>query len=287
MSLCIAQAAFAQTSGTGSVSGTGSTMETGSGGARTVEDILKGIRALAPERNPKKLKDILVAEQKQKAWDNESTQARLRLADHRRDCREAIRKSNRDQLMDRLSSCYRSDLLQDINILRKQQQYFSAIPMLSPAVRMSASGAILELTDAEMTIVNAIDTGLFTTSAGLEQAKKNLRATYRVPYWTALNHLHADQNLTWIIFMVKQLEERIVPTGSGATISPRVETAAGCLETAAKKLIEARGATDYKAASALLHEAKITLDSCRKTLRTIAQSEQAAAEKLSEAKSQQ
>lgn len=269
-SLCFAQAAFAQSAGTGSIL-------TGSGSVRTVGDILKDIRALAPERNPKKLKDILVMEHKQKAWDNESTQARERLADHRRTCREAIRKSNRDQLMSRLSSCYRSDLLQDINILRKQQQYFSAIPLLSPAIRMSASGAIFKLTDAEMAIVNAIDTGLFTSASSLEQAKKNLHSTYRTPYWTALHHLHADQNLTWVIFMVKQLEERATPTGSGATISPRVETAANCLETAAKKLLEAREATDYKAAFTLLHEAKNTLDSCRKTLQTIAQSEQAAA----------
>lgn len=283
--VCLAHAssAYAQTA-SGSTTGSGSTA---SGSVRTSAEIIADIRALAPGRNPQKLKDVMVPELKLKAWEGESAAARERLWEHRAECREAIRRANRDQLMDRVRTCYRSDLLQDINILRKQSQYLGAIPLLNPTHRTAASGAILSLTDAQMTIVNAIDTGLFEQPEGMEEAKRNLRSTYREPYWLAMTHVRADRELTWIIFMLKDIEGRLGNSPRTDAIGMLLTDSLSCLENAAGTLEKASREVDRSVATAALIEGRNQLQACRKTLKKAAAKElQQEAEKLKEEESQ-
>lgn len=274
LTMCTAHVAFAQDAGTGSLTQSGAVItETGSA-VRTTQDITDAIRLLIPGRDPKKLKDVLVAEQKQKAWENESAAARERLAAHRRDCREAVRRANRDQLMDRLLSCYRSDLLQDVNILRKQVQHLSAVPLLDPGVKAAATGAVFKLIDAEMTIVNAIDAGLFEQEESLREARRNLRANYRESAWLALTHLRADWELTYIAFMVKKIEERLSEPDLRGARAQLLQEAALCLERGTQTLLQARSAPDRLSASATLLQAREQLESCRRTLKSLARKEQ-------------
>lgn len=280
--LCISRGAYAET-GTGTLAtGSGNVLtETGTV-VRTTRDVTDAIRSLVPDRDPHLLKDLAIAENKRRSWENESTAARERLAKHRRDCREAIRAANRDQRMSRVLSCYRSDLLQDVNILRKQSQYVGAIPLLSPSVKAHATGAILALIDAQMAIVDAIDAGLFEREEGLLEARRNLRTTYREPYWLALTRLHADWELTYIIFMLKNIEERLADGADGARAT-LLHVAALCLESGTQTLLQARTSTDRLPASALLLQARDGLTSCRSTLKNIAHKErQAEAEKTTE-----
>lgn len=284
LTLCTAQAAFAQQTGTGTTTGSGTTMEEGP----TIHDVIANIRALAPERNPQKLKDVLVPDAKQKAWDNESAQAYERLWTHRTDCREAIRRANRDQLMQRLLPCYRSDLLQDINILRKQAQYISAVPMTDETLRVSALDAITALTDAQMTIVNAIDTGLFEQADSVEEAKKNLRQKYREPVWTSLVRLKADRELTWVIYMAKNIEMRMPAEGRTDAIGVLLSDAAICLENAGKTLRDASLQTDRKISLEMLKTGQDQAQGCRKALKKVAQKEALAdAEKAENSEPQQ
>jgi hypothetical protein len=273
ISAFLVQGAFAQdATPTESMTGSGTTTESGS--VRTMQDIASDIRALLPGRNPMRLKDVVVPEQKQKAWDNESAQARERLAQHRRDCREAIRKANRDQLMDRLLSCYRSDLLQDVNIMRKRQQYIAAVPSLDAEIRMAASGAMMKQIDAQMTIVNAIDSGVFTQIESVEEAKRNLRVNYREATWISLLHLQADRELTFLLFILKDIEERIAdPAFSGAK-ADLAEKALQCMETSASMLLEARSGAVRSDTTAKLLEARTMLQTCRSTLKNLARKEQ-------------
>lgn len=284
LTLCTAQAAFAQSAGTGSTTGSGSDVVDGP----TVHDTIANIRALAPERNPQKLKDVAVPDAKQKAWDNESAQALERLWTHRSDCREAIRRANRDQLMQRLLPCYRSDLLQDINILRKQAQYISAVPITDETLRVSALDAITALTDAQMTIVNAIDTGLFEQAESVEEAKKNLRVKYREPVWTSLVRLKADRELTWVIYMAKNIEMRMSTEGRTDAIRVLLSDAAICLENAGKTLHDASLQTDRKISIEMLKTGRDQAQGCRKTLKKAAQKEALAdAEKAENSEPQQ
>lgn len=269
LTLCTAQAAFAQQTGTGTVTGSGATIEEGP----TIHDVIANIRALAPERDPQKLKDVLVPDTKQKAWDNESEQAYERLWTHRTDCREAIRRANRDQLMQRLLPCYRSDLLQDINILRKQSQYIQAVPLSDETLRTTTMNAITALTDAQMTIVNAIDTGLFEQADAVEEAKRNLREKYREPVWTSLVRLKADRELTWVIYMAKNIEMRMPAEGRADAIGVLLSDAAICLENAGKTLRDASLQADRKTSLEMLKNGRDQAQGCRKTLKKAAQKE--------------
>jgi len=287
ITVCLAHASsgYAQ-SASGSLAGSGTTTASGTT-VRTSADIIADIRALAPLRTPQKLKDVMVPELKLKAWENESAVARARLWEHRSECREAIRKANRDQVMDRVLTCYRSDLLQDINILRKQSQYIGAIPTIDPLLRAHATGTILALTDAEMTIVNAIDTGLFEQPESVEEAKRNLRTNYREAYWTATTRLRADRELTWIIYMLKNIELRLATDGKTDAVQILLTDSLSCLENAAGILSRASQESIRATAVASLMEGRNQLLTCRKTLKKVATKElQQEAEKLKEEESQ-
>lgn len=255
-----AQPASAQDANTGSL-----ITETG-GTVRTTREVTDTIRALIPGRDPQELDDVLVSPQRQKEWENESAAARNRQAQHRRDCREAIRRANRDQLMDRVLSCYRSDLLQDVNILRKQTQHFNAVPLLDPVIHAEATGSILDLIDANMAIIDAMDTGVFDGESDVREARRNLRANYREPAWLAFTRLRADWELTYIAFIVKNLEERLAAAEPDGGIPAALHDAALCLESGTQMLLQSRTATDRLAAAGLLFNARAHLATCREML---------------------
>lgn len=277
LTICTSQTAFAQETATGALTETGSTITESGSTIRTTKDVTNAIRILIPDRHPQKLKDVLVPDAKQRAWENESKAARDRLAQHRRDCREAIRRANRDQLMDRLLSCYRSDLLQDVNILRKQMQHISAIPLLDQRIKNAATGAIFELIDAEMAIVDAIDTGLFEQEDSVREARRNLKNNYRERTWLAFTRLRADWELTHVAFMVKNIEDRLTGSGTAAIQGAKailLHDSALCLETGTQQLLLARTADTRLTASETLLQAREQLGNCRRTLKSLARKEQ-------------
>lgn len=259
LSLFVAGTAFAQETETGALTGTGS---------RTVPEILQDVHAIAPEKNPASLTDLTIPAAAQKAWDNEATNTRSRQMQHRRDCRQAIRASNRDTIVRTSAQCFRGDVLLDVNLLRKQLQYIGAIPQLAADTKNTTSGAILELIDAEMAIVDAIDAGVFQTVEAMENAKQNLRTAYRAPVWLALTHLRADQELTWVVFMVKKLEDLL---GTWPTLeeNPHMRETAICLEETAKLLQATITNTDQLGAAESLQQAWQKASMCREGLRTI------------------
>jgi hypothetical protein len=287
LTLCTAQAAFAQDAGTGATTGSGTV--TGSGEVvRTTEDVVQTIREHIPNRNPKRLRDVVVPDAKQKGWEKDIADARTRLASHRRDCRESVRRANRDQVINTLTNCYSGNLQQDMFMLRKHLMYVQAIPTLDPVTRSNATGALLKLIDAEQTIVDAINTGLFTSQEALEQAKKNLRLNYSVPYWASMTKLRADWELTWVTFMVKNIEERLAEPDLKGAKAQLIHEAAVCLENSASMLITARDFAERISASQTLTQATVQLQECRKTLANIARREQQEdAEKAENQESQQ
>lgn len=251
MSLLCAAPAYAQSTGSGTTTGSGMTID------EMVQMLAEKAAAL-----PDDIAALSVSAQKRTAWATESARLRDRLAQHRRDCREAIRKANRDTLMKTALQCYRSDVLQDINWLREQGQYLAATPFANPEILTSISDAIAALIDAERTIVDGIDANVFGSVESLEQAKRNLRANYREPYWLALTRLHAERSLTYLYFIAKKLQ--IITSEqelSGASNALRDQTIR-CLNEAHAPLLLTIAEIDRKTASASLKIAQETLDGC-------------------------
>lgn len=270
LSLCTAQTVFAQSA----ESSSSASSESGSGEyVRTTQDVVDTIRELLPWKNPKKLKDVQVPETKQTAWENSLADIRERQATHRRNCRESVRRANRDQLMPTLNSCYKADLQLDITMLREQLLYVQAVPGSDATLRAAATGAIFTLIDAENTIINAIDTGLFTKQEALEEAKRNLRATYRVPYWFAMTRVRADWELTWIAFMVKNIEERLAENDVPGARKELANSATLCLETGAQMLLGSLTTPDRVGAATELSAAQLQLKNCRQILSSLARRE--------------
>jgi hypothetical protein len=227
----------------------------------TVDEIMDMLAAKAASL-PDDSATLSVSTQKRTAWTTESVRLRDRLAQHRRDCREAIRRANRDTLISTTLQCYRSDLLQDINWLREHEQYVAATPFANPDLLASVSAAIASLTDAQSTIVDGIDANVFGTIESLEQAKGNLRTNYREPYWFALMKWNADRELTYLYFIAKKLYDLSAKQAlSGVSTSLRDQTIR-CLDAAHGPLLNSIEATDHLTASASLKTAQETIDGC-------------------------
>lgn len=234
---------------------------TATGSGRTVEEMLSALLEKA-QHLPDDVKKISVSAQKQSAWEAESKRLIERLAQHRRDCREALRKANRDTLMTKALQCYRSDLLQEINWLHEFEQYLSLVPYSSAPLLASATGAIANMIDAQSTIVDGIDAGVFETMESLEQAKRNLRQQYRLPYWNAVVKMRADRELTYLYFIAKKLSALGTPDHASASFVSLKEQTIRCLDTAHPQLLGVLTAADWKEASALLKIAQGTVEGC-------------------------
>lgn len=215
----------------------------------------------------------MVTEIKEKAWVNESASMRKRQAEHRAECREAIRRANRDELMVRARQCYRSDLLLDVTMLRNQLQYITSIPSLATNIKASATGAILNQINAEMAIVDAIDTGIFNQIEQLEETKRNLTANYRQPTWLTLTKIKADQELTWIIFMLKNLETRADFSRPESENAVLLKEIVSCLETGAITLTQSISSVDRQNATQNLYIAQDLLQTCRYKIQNVAKSD--------------
>ena len=251
VALALPMMAHAQTASGSVESGSGATVEPTSA-------ILQSILDIAPTRVAKAAKYLLVPEKAQTSWTKESTLTRQRMNDQRIECNDLIRKSNRDQRMGKMLQCQRAMLLLDTNWLRSETQYITAIPLIDAALKATATGAIAKLEDAEMAIVDGIDTGLFTSEEQLIAARNNLRHTYREPVWTAVMKVRMDRELTNIIYISNLLKERADVESS----QPVLEIAL-CLETAADGLQTAKSETDRQTAGVTLATAHTQTSSCQ------------------------
>lgn len=250
---------------TESTTGSGTVIE------RSTSDILQNILNIAPSRIPKNVKQLTIPEKVESAFQKEFTSIRQRMAEQRTACREAIRKANRDQRMGKVAQCQRALLMLDMNMLRKQSDYISILPFVDAQLKETATGAIANLESAEMTIVDGIDTQLFTQEAQLIAARNNLRVTYREPVWMALMKIRIDRELTNIIFISKLLNER-----SDVEISTHLLPIAQCLESTKSSIEMAKNASDRMSAGAEWAVAKAKAAECRGLIQTLARADRQA-----------
>lgn len=172
--------------GSGAVAGSGATVDSDALRAlrlQRADDFAKQLAA-----NPKA--EALLRERK-------STYERKR-AEHRADCRDQVRRANKESLIKVLLLCYREELTLEEDFLSKEREYLTAAAGVSEPVRSRMLDRLDVLADAMHTIVYAIDSGVYASQADLLEAKQNLYARYRVPFYDASAALRADRALTWV-----------------------------------------------------------------------------------------
>ncbi|MEK7563207.1 MAG: hypothetical protein AAB544_02325 [Patescibacteria group bacterium] len=119
-------------------------------------------------------------------------------AELRRDCREMLRKANRDQSLPRLSDCMKDDLQRTLEMVTARGTSIAATAGVSSDVKKLIAARNELLRDALDTIITALDAGVYTDEEGLFEARDNLREKYFKPYTVLLPQLQAGHALSWI-----------------------------------------------------------------------------------------
>lgn len=234
--------------------------ETGTGG--TPHERITKLRTQVETRIPASTGALLPDAAKQKAWDAERKRHEERLWSMRAKCREELRKANRDTIAAKAQQCYRSDLMEELSLRRKELQFVAALPAVDPAFAAAYREATEALMDAQSAVVDGIDTNVYASVEALEKAKLKLRDQYRVPYWTALFRLSADRLVPWAAWQVDRMDRLL--SGEPETEAGMV---VGCLEEAVNSAFLARSSAfegalvDLKKATAASRDcAAILLD---------------------------
>jgi|CXWL01.1.fsa_nt_gi hypothetical protein len=212
---------------------------------------------------------LLVPGTKLSAWQSDTARYTEKSTDYRATCSEVIRRANRDNIMKLATTCFRGDLLLHSTFLRKQLSYIEAIPLLDDAVRASGVMTIKNLIDAEMTVVSAIDAGLYEQMAGLEDAKQKLRTQYRAPYWLALSNIRADRQLTFIGLMLKKIESIQGDTTNSTLLQKNISDAVSCLAKGSDTLHEVLSSAEADTSQKALLEANKTISDCKISIRSM------------------
>lgn len=177
-----------------------------SGTGASLWERAKALRGSLETRIPENAAALIPDVAKKKSWDAEKKRHAERLAELRRKCRDEIRKANKDTIIEKTQQCFRSDLLEELALHRKEQTYVASLPGIDGQIQTAFQSALTKLMDAEVAIVNGVDTDVYATVESLQSAKRKLRDQYRTPYWTALFHLSADRQIPWLAWHADRLE---------------------------------------------------------------------------------
>lgn len=261
-------------SGTGTTTGSGTT-HTGSG-AVTVEDtgalVLQNLHALSSSLQDHPIWEAvpMLPQSKTDGWLSDVDRYRQRSVALRAQCQDEIRRANRDTIMQKSLACLRGDLMQEMTFLRQEKAYILSLPGLTPAVESGATVNIDALTDAEMTVVNAIDSGLYTQIDPLKDVKQKLTMQYRTPAWLSMLQVKADRNLTWIHYVSERLNDILTDGTATPLLQSSALEAVRCLEGSRQSLQGVVSATDLDRAGSGYTAAQKSLTDCRSELWTVA-----------------
>lgn len=201
--LLIGIASPIHTQETAPLSGSGS-VQTESG--RSLTEVLASIHSTVTMKKDVLPVSMAVAAKDRQEWQTESARIRQRLWQNRQDCSEAIRRANRDTLMEVATRCVRNDLLQEMALLRSQQTYSAALPLANASMHTTVQSTTAAFMDASIAIIDAIDAGLFQSMDTLKQTARNLHAQYRLALRQSLAFLRLERERTWILSITQQME---------------------------------------------------------------------------------
>ncbi len=152
-----------------------------------------------------------------------------KLLEKRIQCREDIRRANRDTVEQVTVGCFRATLTLDLEMLRKEKQSVETVAGPTEYFRKSALFHIGNLMDALSTVIQAIDAGVYEGKEDLREAKQNLDKTYRENRRLAVTRLRIDRAITWLQLLMIRLEN-VRKTQPTEEVTARLTDAIRCLE---------------------------------------------------------
>ena len=237
-------------------------IQTGSGGVLTIEERMKK----REERANGFRNAAFKMRKKVNAFKGQREMRKEKRKEHREKCRSDIRRSNKGAKVNTLLRCYRAELTLENELLRKRRLIIEDLPNISETIKVEALSTLDELSDAISAIIDAIDTGVYTSQEELREAKQNLHTQYRQPYWHALMDLRADKMMVWIAHLGTRIDT-ILAGNYSETVTEQLVLAAACLDEAEVLFEQALAETGYQESKELLRQAQSKLKSCTPFLR--------------------
>jgi hypothetical protein len=201
------QTTHAQDTGSGSVSSSGSII-TGSGAVEPTGPSEEDIRRDKEQKRRAYVFDDLVFKGRkgQETWNEAVTAYHQKRPPLRVQCREDIRRSNKEQLLATKLRCYRGELTLDREYYVAMQKYVQGIPGQTPIFKASVVDPVSAALEAVNSFINAIDQEVFENEEQLMEAKENLAVNYRLPAAEAMTLVRADRLLSWIYHLQEQVD---------------------------------------------------------------------------------
>lgn len=185
------------------------------------------------------LEELAMTDKQRGAWNDEAQRYAERSSELRSRCHEEIRKANRDTIASKAAQCMRGDLMLEAAHRRKQREGFGAMKGVPAEIVQATTASIDAWLDAASTIVDGIDTGVFTTVDSLKVAKRNLHATYRAPMMEAFKRARIFQARALLFSISARVLE-----SAGREARAEIEPIATCLVSAEAMLDPGHRAQD-------------------------------------------
>ncbi|MBI1813145.1 hypothetical protein HY285_04920 [Candidatus Peregrinibacteria bacterium] len=157
-------------------------------------------------------------------------------AEFRAQCRDEIRRANRDTKFPTIQRCFRGEITQERALLLAQTGYLHDAPGIPSDVRQALGKKIGALTDALGTVVSAVDAGVYTGRDDLLEARNNLRDRYRNIVWEGWTQLRIERLITWVDYLLLEARDQAAAAGDPSPWN----TATQCLLSAETSLYDVR-----------------------------------------------
>lgn len=184
------------------------------------------------------------------------------------DCRDQLRRSNRDTKSTIVLSCYKQELKLEREFLNQEQTYLQEVPGVSKLIRRNVITQQTLLTDALDAIMTAIDSRLYTSEEEIIEARTNLRTKYRVPYMEALTLTRIDRLLSWNDFLLAKLDDAIAEElKEQGVVRPELGEVRLCLRHS--EMLARDAVTNQEITSSTFTDLSSKLDECVTSLKAI------------------
>lgn len=154
-----------------------------------------------------------------------------RAIQHRAECRERMRKANRDEKASTAATCFSEALSQELTLLHKERLLITSFRFLSEDLRAPALHHTEELIEAVEAVIGGIDAKIYSEIPDLEDAKSRLHVKYRLPRMATLLPLEADMDRAWNALFAMHLRDRVRDDSTLLEPLQPLADAVSCLET--------------------------------------------------------
>lgn len=190
-----------------------------------------------------------------------------RLAAVRADCRADLRRANRDMLLSVTLECYRSDLTLQTEWLQTEASYVEQLKGLAPAMKQRVLDAIGTSADAMQTIIDAIDSDVYSDASQLVSAKRRLWEQYEDARYLAWGLMRADRLRGWIGLLALRLGQLPPPAEGEEASLDALNESIDCLTLLNDELGMFMASNSYEETKESFGQYQSSVKKCLETIR--------------------